>query len=457
MCFVIRLDEMSASLDRSRIQGFGSDGQEDAEKNNSFWSSTFASFSESVGNVQTAFGSAGERFTEAFTSKEESDEEDAADEVDLASPRQRAEASSLVSSFCSNYPVARVIPKYEEIEAFWLRCSVLQAGAMAGAIYDQLSFSDGENDWRPRLRVLYALHHIQGEGKKGKAITALVWQNASGLIQHLATEVPQCREKAREVSLYLSGELQWQPLPESISSLASDAGAAACYAPAASRYSPAAAAASTAAAPASASTADPLAALEAASAEPVPQPALVTQALATVPSMFSFPPPPGPALQRVHQVVLQPVAPTSATVAVEPVAPPLGAIGDLLDLDLTCRPSTGFPAAAGEIPFNPDALHAGSAAGSSGVAGSTNIATTASTAVVADFHFGDDLPMFTSTTPAVPPTLPSTPAPAVAIAVPTRASTGRGTYLPDEAWQMDSPVRAQTDPFAFVTDLTGIQ
>jgi hypothetical protein len=123
------------------------------------------------------------------------------------SPRQRAESSKLVEDFCERYPAFRVAPNAEELEVFWASCSVLNPAPIASAIYEQLSWSGGELEWQPRLRVLYALEHLHKKGGAGKKISTLVFQQAGELIQCL-TEVQQCKEKAEWVILVLQDKVQ---------------------------------------------------------------------------------------------------------------------------------------------------------------------------------------------------------------------------------------------------------
>lgn len=122
------------------------------------------------------------------------------------SPRQRSQAMQLISDFAQKYPAARVAPNKAELDALWASCSILQPGPVAGALYEQLSFSDGDYSWQPRLRVLYALEHLFRKGNTGKDVGTAVFHHAHGILEHL-TEVPQCAEKAKSVILVLSGQV----------------------------------------------------------------------------------------------------------------------------------------------------------------------------------------------------------------------------------------------------------
>jgi len=120
------------------------------------------------------------------------------------SPRQKAESTQVVTEFCEKYPAMRVVPNEADLDVFWAKCSVLHARPIADAIYDQLSFSGGDNDWQPRLRALYALEHLHLKGGMGRDITRIVLHTAKGLLQHL-TEVEKCSAKATQVIATLKG------------------------------------------------------------------------------------------------------------------------------------------------------------------------------------------------------------------------------------------------------------
>jgi len=222
-----------ASFDQSRIQGFGSDTVEKEGNAESIWGSALSSWKDRMGGpaVQSAIDSVTLRVGDVFEAAtqdmsdmagdfksfvsntlgrgDDSDEEDEGEatkvEEAILTDQQRSEASQLVGSFCENYPAARVAPKLGELEAFWMKLSLAHPMAVCGAIYEQISFTSGDTDWRPRLRALHALEYIHGKGDTGRDITIGVWHLASSLLEHLATEVPQCKEKATQVILLLSG------------------------------------------------------------------------------------------------------------------------------------------------------------------------------------------------------------------------------------------------------------
>lgn len=120
------------------------------------------------------------------------------------SPRQKAESAQVVTEFCEKYPATRVVPNEADLDMFWTKCSLLHPRSIADAIYDQLSFSGGDNEWQPRLRALYALEHLHVKGGIGKETARLVMHSAKGLLQHL-TEVSQCSQKAEQVIAALRG------------------------------------------------------------------------------------------------------------------------------------------------------------------------------------------------------------------------------------------------------------
>lgn len=129
------------------------------------------------------------------------------------SPRQRAQATQLISDFAQKFPAARVVPNRNELEKLWVGCSSLLPSAVASGLYDQLSFSDGDYAWQPRLRVLYALEHFFCKGGVGKDVGTAVFHHAGGILDHLA-EVPQSAEKAKRVILVLSGQVPAREVAE---------------------------------------------------------------------------------------------------------------------------------------------------------------------------------------------------------------------------------------------------
>mmetsp|Transcript_134944 Transcript_134944/g.262793 ORF Transcript_134944/g.262793 Transcript_134944/m.262793 type:complete len:499 (+) Transcript_134944:52-1548(+) len=120
------------------------------------------------------------------------------------SPRQKAEAVRVVTEFCNSYPATRVVPNTMDLDVLWAGCGVLQPKPVADAIYEQLSFSAGDGDWQPRLRALYALEFFHLQGGRGEDIARTTLSSAKPLLLHLVT-VPQCCKKAEQVIAVLTG------------------------------------------------------------------------------------------------------------------------------------------------------------------------------------------------------------------------------------------------------------
>lgn len=231
-------------LDTSRIQGFGSTPEPEKERSSSFGGifdslrdqasgpamrSAFDSFSLRIGDALEAAQEDVSEMAFEFKSfvsgatgmpppagpKDDEPSEPAVQEKQRAevmlSPRQKAEAIALMSKFCGNYGAARVAPRPAELEDLWMRCSILQPNSVASAIYEQLSFSNGDLEWQPRLRILYLLEHFYWKGGLGKDIGTGILNHGAGLLQHLATEVPQTKEKAEQVIQVLNGSAEPPP------------------------------------------------------------------------------------------------------------------------------------------------------------------------------------------------------------------------------------------------------
>ncbi|CAE7272444.1 sqd [Symbiodinium sp. KB8] len=118
--------------------------------------------------------------------------------LEAVSPRSRQEAAGAISDFCQKYPAARVRPTTQELEKLWAAIGGLKPVALNSAFYDELSFSNGDTSWQPRLRVLFALEFLFRKDGPGKEVAISVFHQARSLILHL-TEVQQCAEKAKEV------------------------------------------------------------------------------------------------------------------------------------------------------------------------------------------------------------------------------------------------------------------
>lgn len=241
-------------LDKNRIQGFGSTPEPERKSSGNF-SGFLDALRDQVSGpaMRSAIDSMSLEITDAFEAAQEdvqemafelksfassamglpvnasatsssSKEQSASDGVVVherraevvMSPRQKAEATALMSKFCSNYGAARVAPRPAELEDVWLRCSVLQPNTVASAIYEQLSFADGDLEWQPRLRILYLLEIFYWKGGVGRNITDGILNHGGGLLQHLATEVPQTKEKAEQVLLVLNGRAEAPPAAQKV-------------------------------------------------------------------------------------------------------------------------------------------------------------------------------------------------------------------------------------------------
>jgi len=125
--------------------------------------------------------------------------------ADPTSIQHRQLSNDAVSNFCNEYPVTRVAPKPDELEALWKKIGHFQTPAIVGAIYDQLGYSSGEVEWQPRLRVLHVLEWLHKKGGPAKEVAAAAAAQTDGLLQHLL-EVQQCKEKASRVIVLLLGK-----------------------------------------------------------------------------------------------------------------------------------------------------------------------------------------------------------------------------------------------------------
>lgn len=224
-------------LDRSRIQGFGSESVDDKEKPGFFGGLAMQS---AIDSVSLKFGDALEEFKEEMDrpwtplqdisgmaqeiktfvagavgletsagGPQEAPDEEAKDPA--FSPRQRTEAASLISKFCQGYTHARVVPTAAELAKLWVSCNALQPNVVSSVLYEKLSFSDGEFEWQPRLRILYFLEVLYWKGGASEEIATGIHSHAAGLLQHLATEVLQTKEKAKQVLETLAGNVAEAP------------------------------------------------------------------------------------------------------------------------------------------------------------------------------------------------------------------------------------------------------
>mmetsp|Transcript_83958 Transcript_83958/g.148485 ORF Transcript_83958/g.148485 Transcript_83958/m.148485 type:complete len:555 (-) Transcript_83958:94-1758(-) len=127
--------------------------------------------------------------------------------IEKVSPRSRQEAVRVIGDFCEKYPASRVRPSTTDLEKLWAEVSTLKAAALVSAIYDQLSYANGDTSWQPRLRILYAIESFFKKGGMGKEVAVGVYNQARSIIQHLV-EVQQCAEKAFEVKQLLTGKIK---------------------------------------------------------------------------------------------------------------------------------------------------------------------------------------------------------------------------------------------------------
>eukprot|EP00930_Biecheleria_cincta_P033289 TRINITY_DN23053_c0_g1_i1.p1 TRINITY_DN23053_c0_g1~~TRINITY_DN23053_c0_g1_i1.p1 ORF type:complete len:587 (-),score=91.47 TRINITY_DN23053_c0_g1_i1:297-2057(-) len=144
--------------------------------------------------------------------------------LEKVSPRSRQECQRLIEDFCHKYPAARVRPNSVELEKLWVGCSVLKATALVSALYDQLRFSNGDTSWQPRLRILYALDCFYRKGGPGREVALGVFFQAKGIIQHLV-DVQQCAEKAFEVTQLMTGKIKVEEVADSTSTAQAESSA----------------------------------------------------------------------------------------------------------------------------------------------------------------------------------------------------------------------------------------
>eukprot|EP00747_Dinoflagellata_sp_TGD_P026221 gnl/TRDRNA2_/TRDRNA2_131778_c0_seq2.p1 gnl/TRDRNA2_/TRDRNA2_131778_c0~~gnl/TRDRNA2_/TRDRNA2_131778_c0_seq2.p1 ORF type:complete len:411 (+),score=64.57 gnl/TRDRNA2_/TRDRNA2_131778_c0_seq2:71-1303(+) len=259
---------MPFHVDPSRIQGFGSDSipstQQDGDakgskatdgSTSSFWSwnrgfkdqMTSPAVSSAMDNITVRMSNAWEAATQDFgemaqgikalghdllpglgdrVPDQEEEEQEAQDDVPV-SPRQRTEALQIIGHFCDSYKASRVAPSTVELDDLCARCSLLQLQppALAAALYEQFSFASGDLQWQPRLRALYLLEHLHNtDSLASKETASMVTAQAEPLLQHLAMEVPECKEKATHVIMVL---LNMTPMPGEGSTASSETSATA--------------------------------------------------------------------------------------------------------------------------------------------------------------------------------------------------------------------------------------
>mmetsp|Transcript_52266 Transcript_52266/g.122356 ORF Transcript_52266/g.122356 Transcript_52266/m.122356 type:complete len:433 (+) Transcript_52266:43-1341(+) len=230
------------SVDRSRIQGFGSTAaEEDEQSTDRFWNA-FSSLREQIATpaVRSAIDDVTLRVGDAFEAahqdlsemahefqsyvadrvgltKDAEELPEATAEVKLASdpsltPALREAAVAVVSKFCERFS-ARAAPTKEELDTLWGESCEMAPNALASAFYDQLSWTAGDLEWQPRLRALHALEYFYWKDGVGKAVASAVFVSARSLIKHLEREVPQCSQQAQQLTSVLKGHVT-QPKAE---------------------------------------------------------------------------------------------------------------------------------------------------------------------------------------------------------------------------------------------------
>lgn len=309
------------------------------------------------------------------------------------SPRSRQEASSAISDFCQKYPAARVRPNSQELDKLWAKIHELKPIALTSAFYDELSFSNGDTSWQPRLRVLYAMEYLYKKHPTGKEVALSVMGQAKGIIQHL-TEVQQCAEKATEVMKLITGKVKEKQ----------DDGAKADEEEAAKKE------------------------------KPIAKPAKAAPA----PDLLDMSEPPPAAAAAAAPAAL---APAVALSDVDLLGTPAQGQGGSLpqDLDLLSPAPAGpaAPAAPGAIPFAASATLPGSSSVLLGMPAAPKAAT---------------LPLFPAPSGVASSAYGGGRQSSMAPMAPMTATRPPAPYIPSVL----EATPKQKDPFSFVSDLTGI-
>mmetsp|Transcript_84255 Transcript_84255/g.243537 ORF Transcript_84255/g.243537 Transcript_84255/m.243537 type:complete len:217 (-) Transcript_84255:228-878(-) len=127
-------------------------------------------------------------------------------------PRNKGdeEALRLLTEFCKRQRSIRVEPSVAELEALLVSCLGFPSSSLCRAFCAQLTWSEGDEQWQPRLRALCAMEHFASRGGRGRVAVRLAVVRAAGLLEHLACAVPECREKAagvlRRSPMHFDGE-----------------------------------------------------------------------------------------------------------------------------------------------------------------------------------------------------------------------------------------------------------
>mmetsp|Transcript_57997 Transcript_57997/g.168232 ORF Transcript_57997/g.168232 Transcript_57997/m.168232 type:complete len:244 (+) Transcript_57997:84-815(+) len=111
----------------------------------------------------------------------------------------RAEASDVVSAFCRRLGPLRAEPAVDELEALCGACRTLPAPAVARALCEQLSWSDGDMSWQPRLRAVAAMSFLLEQDEWGRDVARRAAEREAGVLEHLASDVPQCAALTRRL------------------------------------------------------------------------------------------------------------------------------------------------------------------------------------------------------------------------------------------------------------------
>jgi hypothetical protein len=101
----------------------------------------------------------------------------------------------VIARFCSAHLASKVEPAAAELETLLIDCSLLKFDDVVDAIYEQLSWSSGSCDWKPRLRALCMLEYFYQQEGTGKKLASAAAHEAE-IVLHSLVDVPQCRELA---------------------------------------------------------------------------------------------------------------------------------------------------------------------------------------------------------------------------------------------------------------------
>mmetsp|Transcript_127288 Transcript_127288/g.249417 ORF Transcript_127288/g.249417 Transcript_127288/m.249417 type:complete len:242 (-) Transcript_127288:241-966(-) len=117
----------------------------------------------------------------------------------------RAEALRIVTDFCHQPTALRAEPGVEGLNALFQSCYRLPTPAVAVAMREQLSWSSGNMEWQPRLRVVCAMIYFVRQDAWGEEVVRKVVEQAGDTLEHLAQEVPQCTTLTLQLLEILGG------------------------------------------------------------------------------------------------------------------------------------------------------------------------------------------------------------------------------------------------------------